>query len=241
MDNAPSPGVVQRLLGAETRFTLWAGFLNDIRAEVVAEIGVHRGDLAAYLLAECPAIREYYLVDPWRHLPNWDKPCNTTDQLQQQHYARTLEQIAPYRERVRILKGTTLEVIQRIPDAALDFCYIDGDHTLRGITIDLICTMPKVCSGGWIGGDDFNPSIWQHGPGYEPTLVFPYAVHFAEAMQMKILALPHGQFLLRVAPGGRFEFSDLVGGYADLSLKRQCRPHRADCGQPTAPTCPMPG
>jgi hypothetical protein len=223
MDDALAPAILQHLLRAETRFSLWAGFLNHIRAEVVAEIGVHRGDFAAALLAQCPPIKKYYLIDPWRHLPDWDKPCNATDQQQEEHYARTGEQTAAYRDRVCILRGTTLEVIQRIPDAALDFCYIDGDHTLRGITIDLICATPKVRSGGWIGGDDFHTSIWQHGPEYEPTLVCPYAVHFAEAMQMKILALPHAQFLLRVQPRGRFEFSDPIGTYGDLSLKRQCR------------------
>ncbi len=215
---------MQHLLLAETRFSLWAGLLNHIRAEVVAEIGVHRGDYAAALLAQCPTIKKYYLIDPWRHLPDWDKPCNATDERQEEHYARTLEQAAAYRDRVCILRGTTLEVIQRIPDGTLDFCYIDGDHTLRGITIDLICATPKVRNGGWIGGDDFNASIWQHAPEYEPTLVYPYAVHFAEAMQMRILALPHAQFLLLVQPRGRFEFSDRIGTYGDLSLKRQCRP-----------------
>ena len=33
-----------------------------------------------------------------------------------------------------MLRGTTTEVIDRVPDRSVDFAYIDGDHTLRGIT-----------------------------------------------------------------------------------------------------------
>jgi len=39
-----------------------------------------------------------------------------------------------------ILQGKTTEVIDQINDNELDFAYIDGDHTLKGITIDLIHT-----------------------------------------------------------------------------------------------------
>jgi hypothetical protein len=38
---------------------------------------------------------------------------------------------------------------------------------------------PKVRAGGWIGGNDFSPSIWQHSEAYESTLVCPFAIYFA--------------------------------------------------------------
>jgi hypothetical protein len=42
-----------------------------------------------------------------------------------------------------VLRGRTKEVIDDIPDNSLDFAYIDGDHTLRGITVDLIKVFPR--------------------------------------------------------------------------------------------------
>jgi hypothetical protein len=112
-------------------------------------------------------------------------------------------------------------VIDQIPDGSLDFAYVDGDHTLRGITVDLISVYPKIRDGGWIGGDDFSPTIWQHSAEFEPTLVFPLAVHFAEAVGARIYGLPFKQFLIEKAPGPAHEFIDLTGRYGDLELGRQ--------------------
>ena len=108
-----------------------------------------------------------------------------------------------------------------MPDSSVDFAYIDGDHTLRGITIDLIRVFPKVRPGGWIGGDDFTPSIWQHADEYEPTLVFPLAVHFAEAVGARIYGLPHKQFLIEKTADSDHAFTDLTGRYGDTGLRRQ--------------------
>jgi hypothetical protein len=82
----------------------------------------------------------------------------------------------------------------QIADGGLDFAYIDADHTLKGIAIDLIRVYPKVRSGGFLGGDDFTRSVWEHNTRFEPTLVFPFAVYFAEAVGATIYALPYSQF-----------------------------------------------
>ncbi len=63
-------------------------------------------------------------------------------------------------------------------------------------------------------------SIWQHQPRFDPTLVFPFAVHFAEAMSAVIYALPYDQFLMRRSATG-FRFIDLTGRYQKLSLLDQ--------------------
>lgn len=229
-----SQPLLQRLLAAPSRADLWVAFLTCVRATAVAELGVHRGNFAQVLLSRCATIDTYYMIDPWRSLPNWNKPGNVPDEAQQQHYMRTINRTSEFDHRLRILRGTTLEVIDQIPDASLDFCYIDGDHTLRGITIDLLNVTRKVRFGGWIGGDDFTPSIWQHGPAYEPTLVFPFVVHFAEAMRLPLHSLPHCQFLLHNQPCHSGAFVDAIGSYSDHSLLSQCE-RRAALQQRIAP------
>jgi predicted O-methyltransferase YrrM len=212
-----------RALGesAENRLELWTRFAREIEARQVAEIGVYRGRFAARMLADCPAIEKYYMVDPWRNLEDWDKPANTTDETFERFYREAMERTSAQETKRVVLRGTTTEVIDRVPDASLDLAYVDGDHTLRGITIDLIRVFPKVRPGGWIGGDDFTPSIWQHGDDYEPTLVFPLAVHFAEAVGARIYGLPHKQFLIEKTAGGDHAFTDLTGRYGDTRLRRQ--------------------
>jgi predicted O-methyltransferase YrrM len=208
---------------APSRLDLWERIVEAAGARVVAEIGVYRGRFAASLLAACPRIERYYMIDPWRHLDDWNKPANKDDDVFARFRREALDKTKQWADKRVVLRGTTAEVIADVPDGTLDFAYIDGDHTLRGITIDLARVYPKVREGGWIGGDDFVRSIWQHSDEYEPTLVFPYAVHFAEAVGERIYALPFDQFLIEKRARAEHEFVDLTGRYDELGLRSQLR------------------
>jgi len=218
---------VDRLaLGASSRVELWTRLIRETEVRTVAEVGVYRGRFAAALLDACPQIETYYMIDPWRNLADWNKPANTTDERFEAFHREALERTDAHAAKRVVLRGTTIEVIDEIPDASLDLAYVDGDHTLRGVTIDLVRVLPKVRDGGWIGGDDFCPSIWQHDEAYEPTLVFPLAVHFAEAIGAPIYALGRRQFL--IAKTGGHAFVDLTGRYGatDLGAQLKTRPKR---------------
>jgi len=118
------------------------------------------------------------------------------------------------------LRGRTKDIVDEIPDESLDFAYIDGDHTLRGITIDLIKLLPKMKKNGLIGGDDFITTPWQHDIDFEPTLVCPFSIYFAEAMDLPIIALPFNQFLIQKRDNASFSFIDITGDYNDVSLNK---------------------
>ena len=62
---------------------------------------------------------------------------------------------------------------------------------------------------------------WQHGTAFEPTMVFPFAVYFAEAVGAQIIALRHCQFLIKKDKLKSFSFIDLTGKYDDLGLSNQ--------------------
>lgn len=210
---------IKQLAGEHsTRLDFWAAFLNWIGARAMAELGVWEGDYARAMLERCPAIERYFLIDPWRQLPSWNKPFNLSDSHFAGVFAKAKAAVANAGEKAVFLRGTTTEVIDEIADGSLDFAYIDGDHTLRGVSIDLICVWSKLRVGGWLGGDDLTRSIWQHGGRYEPSLVFPFAIHFAEAMGASIYVLPRSQFVMAKQPGRDFRLVDLAGGYGDTSL-----------------------
>jgi len=192
----------------------------------MAEVGVYKGDFAAKLLEECDSIEKYYMIDPWRHLDNWNKPANTNDDIFEQFLLETKSKTDFAAEKRIILRGKTTEVIEEISDNELDFAYIDGDHTLRGIAIDLIRIFPKIRAGGWIGGDDFSRTVWQHPTNFEPTLVFPFAVYFAEAVGAPLYALPNDQYLIEKDAVQESAFIDLTGLYEDTSLRDQFHPDK---------------
>jgi hypothetical protein len=204
---------------AVRRADFWVSFVNGVGASRIAEIGVYRGAFAARLLRDCPEVSAYYMVDPWRHLADWNKPANVGDDVFESFYREALERTAAHAGKRVVLRGTTSEMIDRIAGESLDLAYVDGDHTLRGITIDLVSVWPKIEEGGWVGGDDFCRPIWQHGERYEPTLVFPFAVHFAEAVGAPIYALPHDQFLIEKTAERAHELVDLTGRYTRTDLR----------------------
>jgi hypothetical protein len=211
---------------SQSRQDFWVEFVQAAKIRRMAEIGVYRGDFAAELLQRCPQLMSYYMVDPWRHLSDWNKPTNHDDGVLEQYFREAMARTDFAADKRKVLRGKTTDVIDEIADGELDFAYIDGDHTLKGITIDLIRLFPKVQTGGFIGGDDFSQTIWMHPANFEPTMVFPFAVHFAEAVGATMYALPNIQFCLQKTDERHFNFVDLTGQYGDASLRSQLLPKR---------------
>lgn len=206
--------------GATSRFDLWVKWLQAIQARSVLEVGVWKGDFAKQILQDCKTVERYCMIDPWAHLPDWNKPSNVNPEMFDQVYEEAMQKTAFASAKIKVLRGRTREVIDSIPDGSLDFAYIDGDHTLRGITVDLIKVLPKIKEGGFIGGDDFTRDPWQHPSRFEPTLVCPFSVFFAEATGLPIVGLPFDQFLIQRDSSAGFRFTDTTGKYDDLSLNR---------------------
>jgi hypothetical protein len=209
---------------AASRSDLWIHFIHAMQVRRMAEVGVFRGEFAAAMLAGCDALDRYYMIDPWRHLDAWNKPANEDDRTFEGFLADATARTDFAAARRTILRGKTTEVVDRIPDGELDLAYVDGDHTLRGVAIDLIALYPKIRVGGFLAGDDFGKSVWQHRTSFEPTLVFPFAVYFAEAIGARMYGLPRSQFIMEKSATRAFEFIDLTGRrYGDTSLQSQFR------------------
>lgn len=218
--NLEDSRLLEILPNATSRLDFWVKWLRVISAQSVLEVGVWKGDFARQILQECESIERYYMVDPWANLPDWNKPLNVAPEIFERAYAEALQKTAFASAKIKVLRGRTKDVIGSIPDGSLDFAYLDGDHTLRGIAIDLIKVLPKIKEGGFIGGDDFAKDPWQHSARFEPTLVCPFSVYFAEAMDLPIVALPFDQFLIHKRAGGHFSFTDTTGNYGRLSLNK---------------------
>jgi Methyltransferase domain len=205
--------------GSTSRLDLWNRILRIANAKVMVEVGVWKGDFAKQVLEQCEFIDRYYMIDPWANLPDWNKPCNKDQGVFDEVYSEAIKKTAFAHKKIVVLRGRTKEVVDRIPDKSVDFSYIDGDHTLRGITIDLIKLLPKMKEDGLIGGDDFTNTPWQHDVRFEPTLVCPFSIYFAEAMNLRIVALPFNQFLIDKGAVS-FSFIDTTGNFSDISLNK---------------------
>ena len=217
-----SNDLVQISNSATSRVEIWVDFINSKKIAAFAEIGVWRGEFAETILRRCQSIERYYMLDPWRHLEEWNKPANVSNVEFDYIYDEAMERTAFAADKRIVLRDKTRKAVKSIPDNTLDAVYIDGDHTLRGITIDLVSVYEKVTPRGFVIGDDFARSMWQHSADYEPTLVFPMAIYFAEAKGDKVFGLPHNQFLIQKSDcEDGFTFEDLTGEYKPTMLRRQ--------------------
>lgn len=219
-DNFNLPNFVKRTDFSKfrSRLDLLSHIILTAKAQEVAEIGVWKGEFASYILSSCKGVRKYYLIDPWKKLDDWNKPFNVESEMFSNIYDEAMDKLSFAMDRTVTLRGKTNEVIKDIPNNSLDIAYIDGDHTLKGITIDLINVLPKIKDNGLIVGDDFTETIWQHDRQFEPTLVCPFSVYFAEAHNLPIAALPYNQFIIQKSPHLHFSFTDITGKYKQLSL-----------------------
>ena len=60
----------------------------------------------------------------------------------------------------------------------------------------------------------------EHDIRYEPTLVCPFSIYFAEAIDVPIVALPFNQFVLQKRNKSSFRFIDTTGNYSNISLNK---------------------
>src|ERR1700757_2271498 len=66
---------------SNSRLDLWTRWLQVAKARVILEVGVWKGDFAKEVLQQCEFIDQYYMIDPWANLPDWNKPLNVKREM----------------------------------------------------------------------------------------------------------------------------------------------------------------
>lgn len=105
------------------------------------EIGTYQGVTAGRIAGVLRPAGLLYCVDPWPENRGKDNPCWA---ICQRHLER-----AGVKQRVRILRGYSREMVGQIPDN-LDFAFIDGDHSWEGIQTDWAIVSGKITSRAFI-------------------------------------------------------------------------------------------
>ena len=120
------------------RYETVAKLINDNDYRHIAEIGVQYGGTANYVIANCPRLEHYLLVDPHPDYHTYMAIFNTPAV-----YFRALSHaVAPL-----------------IRDGSLDLVFIDALHDYDNVRIDIERWLPKVRKGGVICGHDYGLSV----------------------------------------------------------------------------------
>ena len=141
------------------------------RDSVGAEIGVHYGDFSAILL-QAVAPRTLHLIDPWRHEtgPEYARSlyggrASGAQAEMDARYEGVLERFADEiaRGQVIVHRSSSEVALAELPDASLDWVYIDGNHRYEFVVKDLELSLAKVRPGGVVTGDDYAEGGWWDG------------------------------------------------------------------------------
>jgi tetratricopeptide (TPR) repeat protein len=122
------------------------------------EIGVQRGNFSELLLRQWRG-GLLYSVDPWREFraADYADVANVSQAHHDEFYRTAIQRLMPFQHRSVIWRMTSKEASGLVRDQALDFCYLDGDHSLQGVREDIRLWYPKIKAGGILGGHDYIP------------------------------------------------------------------------------------
>ncbi|MGC2310398.1 MAG: class I SAM-dependent methyltransferase [Candidatus Babeliaceae bacterium] len=138
----------------------WGGYhvivqnlIKQFEVKAACEVGVSTG-LNSYKILKNTLVEILYSVDPYT---SYGDPTNVN---LAQHtfdimYYRLLEKLAEFGSRSKLLRMLSADAAPLIADGALDFVFLDANHTYTYVKTDLNLWYPKVKPGGVIAGDDY--------------------------------------------------------------------------------------
>jgi uncharacterized Rossmann fold enzyme len=134
--------------------------LTDRLHPIGAEIGVFAGELSQRLLRREDL--SLYMVDSWAtsapdsaYAQSDDFHASLSQTQQERYYGLAKEVVGFAGPRAKIVRKPSVEAARDIPDASLDFVFIDAAHDYEGCKADIEAWAPKVKRGGLIAGHDY--------------------------------------------------------------------------------------
>ena len=137
------------------RFHFLSFLVKENGWQIGAELGLWEGRTISYLLA-ANARLSMIGVDLWQMQPENPGPEGYEGWDHDQHERNARKRCSLFGERATLIKASTTDAAKMIPDASLDFVFIDADHSEKGCREDITNWLPKIKPAGWITGHDIN-------------------------------------------------------------------------------------
>jgi hypothetical protein len=137
-----------------------------------AEVGAADGAFARDILRAWQGQR-LVLVDCWQPQdPGTYCDIANTDPARQESNLLRAAALARADGRVQLLRAFTPQAAARFPDGALDFVYLDANHSYLAVRADLRAWYPKVKAGGLLAGHDYLDGYLGFGPDLHGGTLF---------------------------------------------------------------------
>ena len=128
------------------------------------EVGVQKGRYSEFILRNWRGER-LISVDPWLEAAA-DEYVDRANVPQAQHelyFRKTQARLACFGPRSEIRRATSLEAAAGVPDASVDFVYLDARHDRESVLEDLELWYPKLRPGAIFAGHDYVDGLFPSG------------------------------------------------------------------------------
>jgi len=121
---------------------------------VVCEIGVFKGDFSKIML-DILSPKELHLIDTFNGMMcSGDKDGNDIIWTNLDEEYINVKNTFSNDNRVYVHKGLSYDILNSFEDNYFDMIYIDGNHAQKYVLEDIVLSMKKIKSEGWIIIDD---------------------------------------------------------------------------------------
>jgi len=130
--------------------------VNNFNNAVFVEIGSWQGRSAIYMaekIKESGKNIKFYAVDLFKVPQEYSDDLNHLGESFLNQYYNNIEPVKDY---ITTLVGDSKELYKNFNDQSIDFLFIDGDHSYKGVKADLTLWFPKIKIKGIIAGHDYN-------------------------------------------------------------------------------------
>lgn len=134
-------------------------FSPEHTEEKFVEIGVWKGKSVSFAGVEISNSGKKIkldAVDTWEGSPGEPILMEDESLINGTLYNEFIVNTVPVRNIVRPVKMSSVEAAKLYDDNSLFFVFIDGSHLYEAVREDIIAWLPKVKSGGFIGGHDID-------------------------------------------------------------------------------------
>lgn len=145
---------------------------------VIAELGIAEGFFSSDILRwENTGL--LYMVDAWERIAYQSGDGSSPQEWHDKNYNAAMERVKFAGDRVKVLRGLTSAMSEKVEDESLDMVYLDACHTYECVMEDLAKWFPKVKKGGIVAGHDYKnkaygvyPAVWNFTMGGRMYEVF---------------------------------------------------------------------
>lgn len=166
--------------------------IDELDFKVAAEVGVDRGGFSKHLL-DNSNLQKLFCIDCWMDNFGSEYRPGEYDPVGENRMKEAMANLSAHNEKTEFIRSFSLDASNEIEDNSLDFCYIDGDHSLEGIYTDIYTWIHKVKKGGILAGHDYknggDSGIQDYWGNQLPYLIKTVVDNFGSQYGFKINAV----------------------------------------------------